>query len=234
MKAALCTYEFKNGNISFNLSRIESALQDASGKADMVCFSESFLQGFDALSWDFEKDRHIAIDKRSETMRRIEAMSLKYGIDLAFGYFELDAESIYSSCAVIVDGRLTHNYRRISPGWRISDTDAHYLEGDSICEFDYRGQKLMLALCGDMWDMPERFKTDGVLLWPIYVNFSLKEWLEYEHEYAEQAMLAANKALLINSVSHDPESIGGAFCFENGRTAQKLEFGEEGLLFVKL
>lgn len=234
MLIALAQYEFRNGDIDFNLNNMERALKAASGKADAVVFGESFLQGFDAFCWNFEKDRHIAIERNGETMRRIERMSLDNGISIIFGYFQLDGESLYSSCAVIEGGRLSHNYRRISVGWREPNTDEHYKEGDTICEFDHRGHKLMLALCGDMWDMPERFKTDGVLIWPVYVNFSLDEWREYEQEYADQALLSADKTLLVNSISHDPESIGGAFLFENGRIAQRLEYGEEGLLFVEI
>ena len=234
MRIALAAYEFRNGDVDFNLKNMERAAAKAGGSADMLCFGESFLQGFDALCWSFEKDRLIAIERHGETMRRIEKMSRTYNIDIIFGYFELDGGSIYSSCAVIEHGRLTHNYRRISVGWRETGTDAHYKEGDEICVFDYRGQKLMLALCGDMWDMPERFKTEGVLIWPVYVNFSLEEWREYEQEYAEQAMLAADRALLVNPISREPESIGGAFFFENGRIAERLEYKEEELLFVEL
>lgn len=234
MRIALAAYEFRNGDIDFNLKNMERAIEAAIEKADIVVFGESFLQGFDALCWDFEKDKTIAITKNGETMRRVERMSRDHNIDLIFGYFELDGERIYSSCAVIEGGRLAHNYRRISVGWREPNTDGHYQEGEETCEFDYRDQKLMLALCGDMWDMPKRFKTDGVLVWPIYVIFPLDEWRKMEHEYAEQTLLAAGSALLVNPISHDPDSIGGAFFFENGRTAQKLEFGEEGLLFVEL
>ena len=135
---------------------------------------------------------------------------------------------------MIESGRLSHNYRRISVGWREPNTDEHYKEGEEPCEFDHLGKKLMLALCGDMWDMPERFKTDGVLIWPVYVNFSLEQWHEYEAEYAEQGALAAHRALLVNSVSHDPVSIGGTFLFEEGRLAQRLDYGEEGLLIVDI
>ncbi|MBR5949263.1 MAG: carbon-nitrogen hydrolase family protein [Clostridia bacterium] len=234
MKTAIAQYEFRNGDIDFNLKNMERAIEKASGKADIVVFGESFLQGFDALCWDFDTDKAIAIEQQSETMRRIERMSREYGTDIVFGYFELDGESIYSSCAVIEGGRLTQNYRRISVGWREPNTDWHYKEGNETCEFDYRGQKLMLALCGDMWDMPERFKTNGVLVWPVYINFPLDEWRKMEHEYAEQALLAAGRALLVNPISHDPDSIGGAFCFERGRIEQRLDYGEEGLLFVEL
>ena len=235
MKIGLACYEFRNGNIGFNLFQMQRGLFEArENGADMLCFGEAFLQGFDAMSFSYERDCDTAISQDDERMHRLEEYSTNAGVDLAFGYYERAGEAVYSSYAVIIDGRLAHNYRRISTGWKESFAGKEYREGDSVCEFEYRGQNFMLALCGDMWDMPERFKTDGVLIWPVYVNFSLDEWRKYENEYAEQSLLAANKALLVNPISHDPEPIGGAFLFENGRIVQRLDYGEEGLLFVEL
>lgn len=235
MKIGLASYEFRNGNIGFNLFQMQRGLFEArENGADMLCFGEGFLQGFDAMSFSYERDCDTAISQDDERMHRLEEYSTNAGVDLAFGYYERAGEAVYSSYAVIINGRLAHNYRRISTGWKESFAGKEYREGDSVCEFEYRGQNFMLALCGDMWDMPERFKTNGVLIWPVYVNFSLDEWRKYENEYAEQSLLAANKALLVNPISHDPESIGGAFLFENGRIVQRLDYGKEGLLFVEL
>lgn len=235
MKIGLASYEFRNGNIGFNLHQMQRGLFEArENGADMLCFGEGFLQGFDAMSFSYEKDCDTAISQDDERMHRLEEYSTNAGVDLAFGYYERDGETIYSSYAVIIDGKLAHNYRRISTGWKESFAGEEYREGDSVCEFEYRGQILILALCGDMWDMPERFKTNGVLIWPVYVNFSLDEWRNYENEYAEQSLLASNRALLVNSITRDPESIGGAFLFENGMIAQRLEYGKEGLLIVDI
>ena len=235
MKIALASYEFRNGNIGFNLFQMQRGLFEAREiGADMLCFGEGFLQGFDAISFSYENDLDIAVSQDDERMQRLTEFSANAGVDLAFGYYERDGENIYSSYAVIIDGRLAHNYRRISIGWKERFAGEEYREGDSVCEFEYKGQIFMLALCGDMWDMPERFKTSGVLIWPVYVNFTLEKWLEIETEYAEQAFIAADRALLVNPLSREPRSIGGAFFFERGKIAQRLDHGEEGILLIDL
>lgn len=67
------------------------------------------------------------------------------------------------------------NYRRISKGWKeYRIMDEHYKENDEIDGCTYRSQKITLSLCGDIWDFPEKYKTDGILIWPVYVNFPLK------------------------------------------------------------
>lgn len=162
--------------------------------AELLCFGESFLQGFDALNWNYEHDRHIAVSSDSGIMQQLSCMTVQYGVDLIFGYIEKCGDSIYSSCAMIEKGKLIHNYRRISKGWEeYSITDEHYKEGTCTEGFSYHDRPVKIALCGDMWDFPEKFKTDGLLIWPVYVNFGLDEWEQYEIEYAEQAFLAADR-----------------------------------------
>lgn len=235
MKIGLVSYEFNNNDIVFNLSQMEKAMRSVQGKVDLLCFGETFLQGFDALNWNYENDKHIAISTDSEIMAQICSMTLRYKIDILFGYIEKCDDSLYSSCAVIENGKLVHNYRRISKGWKeYSITDSHYKEGTDTSEFLYHGQSVMIALCGDIWDYPERFKTNNLLIWPVYVNFDLGEWAQYEREYAEQAYLAANQALMINSISENPKSYGGAFYFVDGKLEKKLAYDTESILIIEV
>lgn len=235
MKIGLASYEFINHDIPFNLSQIEKAMKAAQGKADFLCFGESFLQGFDCLDWNYGHDRQIAVSAQSPILQRLCGMTMQYGVDLLFGYVEKCDDSIYSSCAFLEKGRIAHHYRRISKGWKEYEiADGHYKEGDQTKEFLYQGQRLMIALCGDMWDYPERFRTDGILIWPVYVNFTLEEWQAYEPEYAKQAFLAANRAFMINSLSKDPKSHGGAFVFAGGKTEAKLPYDMEDILIAEI
>lgn len=235
MKIGLAAYAFKNGDLDFNLSQIQRAMARAGGKADLLCFGESFLQGFDALTWQYEHDRDVAISRDSSVMDRLKALTLRYGVDLLFGYVERDGESLYSSCAVLERGSLICNYRRISTGWRETDrTDAHYREGASPTPFRYKDRTLSVALCGDLWVYPERFSTDGLLIWPIYVNYDLDEWAASETDYARQARMAAGEVLMVNSLSAEPLSHGGAFHFRGGTVVEKLPFDREGILIAEI
>ena len=234
MKIGLAVYESRNGDLEFNISQIERALRTACGSLDLLCFGEAFLQGFDSLSWRFERDRELAVSRDSETMDRLCRLTRRYQTDLMFGYFEREGETLYSSCAVLEKGKLIHNYRRISRGWKEPEADEHYREGSKAPGFVYRDRLFQIALCGDLWDHTECFRTDGILLWPIYVNYSLEDWAECAQEYAEQAQLAAECTLSVNSLSEEPRSLGGAFDFRKGRIADRLPFDREGILAVEL
>ncbi len=235
MKIALAPFAFRNKDLPFNLSQIQKALSLARDKAQLVCFGEAFLQGFDALSWDYEHDLSIAIPQDGAVMQTICAMTEESGTDLLLGYLERVGADIYSSCALISSGQILHNYRRISQGWKYYWlTGKHYKEGTETADFLYRGLPLRIALCGDLWEFPERFRTDATLLWPVYTNFSEEEWRTEEANYARQAALAARHTLMVNSITHEPPSFGGAYEFRDGQLMCKTGFYEEKLLFVEV
>ncbi len=130
MKLGLVAYRFQNKDIKFNINQIEKAMQECQGNAEFLCFGETFLQGFDSLTWDYEIDKDMAITQNSTIMHYLCELTVRYHTDLLFGYVEREGDSIYSSCAVIAQGKLIHNYRRISENWKEYDrTDAHYCEG---------------------------------------------------------------------------------------------------------
>lgn len=234
MRIGLASYRCKNKDVAFNLMQIEKAMQKVQGKADLICFGEAFLQGFDSLCWDYETDKNMAVDMDSPAVRRLAELTVTYGVALMTGYIEKEQNSLYSSCIVMDGGKTVYNYRRISRGWKeYWRTDDHYKEGSVIKEFDLHNTKIMTALCGDMWDHPEKFKTDHLLIWPVYVNFSTDEWDKNElNEYASQAALAADHVLMINPIDHDSQCHGGSFYFCKGQIAARLPFDREDILIV--
>ncbi|WP_338817267.1 carbon-nitrogen hydrolase family protein [Parvimonas micra] len=237
MKIGLVSYEFNNGEIEYNIKKIEKAIISDNGKADLLCFGETFLQGFDSLSWNYEIDKNIAITKDSFIMDKLKNLSEKYNIDLGIGYIEREREQIFSSFVVIEKGKIIHNYRRITKNWKeYSITDEHYCEGKISASFIYKNREFKIALCGDMWICPEKFKTNGILLWPVYCNFTKEEWENTEQsDYAKQSKLVSDNVLLVNSITkEEPISVGGAYYFKNGKIEKSLELDKEDILFVEI
>ena len=57
MKFALASARIVDRDINCNLSQMERYMKEAKEVgADLVCFGEAFLQGFNALSWQYEED----------------------------------------------------------------------------------------------------------------------------------------------------------------------------------
>ena len=234
MRIGLVSYRCENRNTAFNLSQIELAMKRSEGKADLLCFGEAFLQGFDSLCWDYETDQAVAVGLSSDTMKQLRTWTVRYGMSLITGYIEKDRDKLYSSCAVISGGEILHNYRRISKGWKeFTRTDEHYCEGKDTGSFQLCDREMVLSLCGDLWDFPDRFRTEQLLIWPVYVNYTPEEWNDgVLDEYASQAALAASDTLMINPIDNDPVNHGGSFRFKNGQVIAKIPFDREDILFV--
>lgn len=237
MKIALACAKIADRDIEHNLAQMEKFMISASGEgACLVCFGEAFIQGFNAFMWNYEIDIRISLPTDSDVFTRICEMSEKYGIDVLFGYNELEGNHIYSSCALISEGVLHYNYRRISHGWKeYWKTDEHYREGDCVEIIDYRGKKIVIGLCGDLWDYPERFALgEDLLIWPVYVEWTEDEWNNGgKQEYAGQSNLCCENVLYINSIAYGG-AFGGAIYFKNGAVKSELPIGHEGILVVDM
>lgn len=238
IKIALASKEFVNGDTADNLQTILNTMLEAKQKGcRLVCFGEAFLQGFDALKWRYEEDINIALPIGGKEIFALKEQSAKLDIDLLAGYIEREGKNIYSSCLFIEKGKLLHNYRRISKGWKeYSITNGFYKEGNDASAFTYNGLKAGIALCGDLWDFPQRFKNaQDILFWPLYVSYTKQEWEnEALLDYAKQAGGVCANVLMINSLSKEPKSLGGAYYFKEGKIEKALDMGGEGLLIIDL
>ena len=62
--------------------------------------------------------RNMAVTLDSEAIGRLRRWTVQYGSALLTGYIEKDGERLYSSCIVLANGEIVHNYRRITRGWK--------------------------------------------------------------------------------------------------------------------
>lgn len=130
MIIALCAAEFVNGEARRNVEKIKVYAEEYSGMADMICFGEAFVQGFDGLTWDYERDLHIAVEQDSELIAELRCIAERNGIGIGFGYIELCDGKIYSSYMVVsAKGEMVCNYRRMSTGWKVPGLCKMYAEG---------------------------------------------------------------------------------------------------------
>ncbi len=239
MKIALASAKFIDCDLKFNLSQIEKYMRQAKTMgADLLCFGESYLQGFECLEWDYETDKNRAVPLSSPIFNRLSRWTAEIGVDLLLGFIEAGEDALYSSCAVLSGGEWFHHYRRISRGWKDPlCTDSHYREGREAGMFSYKGKNCLIALCGDLWDYPERFRQGADLLfWPVFVDFSIDEWRNIElADYVRQANTVCPDVLFINSIADGKTSaFGGCYHFAGGKIRESLPMGKEGLLIVDI
>lgn len=240
MLIGLAVKEFRNNDLDFNLNQIiKTAEEYKTSKLDFLCFGEAFLQGFDAFKWNND-DFKVAVSKDSSFIELLKSVARNNNIGLAFGYLEEYQSKLYSSYLIIDDnGEEILNYRRFSRGWKESYANENiYQEGKVVGHFKYKGKNIVVGVCGDFWNDEYIEKTakleKDIILWPAYVNYSLDDWHKEITDYALQTTKFGEKVLMVNSISHNPNSYGGCFDFYQGKIKAKLEFGQKDVLIIDI
>lgn len=245
MKIALASAPVKNRDIAFNVQRMIDVIDGCRGKADMVVFGESVLQGFECLCWDYETDLNMAAAQNDPRIAQIRDAAERNQIAVSFGYIEKVNDALFSSQLVIDDtGAVIHNFHRVSVGWKeYWQTDEHYCEGKSFEAFCYGGKKFAVGLCGDLWTdgRPEEMKAlnADIVLWPVWCDYGAEEWNNNtKYEYARQAALCGRDVFLVNPFCVDPSAedcaTGGGVHFRGGRIVSERPAGLPGILIAEL
>lgn len=243
MNVLLAALSFRNGKLIYNKNQIVSTIKEYNNKVDLILFGESFLQGFDALTWNFEIDKNIALSKDSKLIKEIKKLCKQFNVSVSFGYFELFDSKIFSSQIVInKQGKIIFNYRRVSSGWRIKETDDHYQEGTSFSTFQLDNKTFTVGLCGDLWNEDNVNIVSNLsfdyLLWPVYTDFNYDKWNNVEkNEYAMQAKKFNKLTLYVNSYCLDGDdeiAKGGAAVFKDGMIINEIPSGKEDVLIIKI
>ena len=243
MMIALAAVGFKNGDITYNKEKIKTVIREHGYRqADLILFGESFLQGFDSLSWNYDSDKNIAVSTDDPVIDEIRKTAKEYSVAVSFGYTEKTENSLFSSQLTVgKNGEIINNFRRVSVGWKEPIADSHYREGDGFHPFRFEDKEFAVGLCGDLWDdgNVDRMKklNADVVLWPVYTDFNYEEWNKtIKYEYTEQAARFGHGVCLVNSVCLDREGSeiakGGAAYFLDGRIKFQTPAGEESILYV--
>lgn len=246
MRIALAALGFVNGDIEHNVDVVLRTLEKLKNEADFVIFGETFLQGFDGLIWDYDKDLNIAFSLEDSCIRDIQDKAKEMGVALSIGFFERYEGKLYDSqIAIDKNGDIIHVYRRISASWKESFVkDPRYAEGEAFSSFRFMDKKFLVALCGDLWyeDILEKAKNveSDYLIWPVYLDYSSERWNDEEKfAYRDQAALMSRPTFLVNCYCLDKEDIsyyskGGACYFNQGEIVKEIPSGEEDILLLEI
>ncbi|XMB86763.1 hypothetical protein RJG79_02940 [Mycoplasmatota bacterium WC44] len=233
MKIGLANKKFINNNIGENRNTICKVLETNKG-LDMIFFGEAFLNGFDGLTWDIDKDVKIVEEAISISLDKIKEVCIETSIGVGFGYFEVNLGNIYCSYIVIdKEGNVITNYRRQSSGWKIPNVSNKYKEGTDGVSFNVDNHYFDILLCGDGWDndILNRYGKNNILLWPLYVNFDIYSDIQ---SYIGRIKEKYNTVLIIGSLSDNPVSEGGSFVIKNSELVTSTTKNEESVLLVDL
>ena len=244
MKCALASMGFINEDIEYNKNVIIETMIKYAKDADIVIFGEAFLQGFYGATFEVEHDSKLAISQDDSIIKEICSVAKEYGVAVSFGFIEKAGNLFYSSQITIdSNSKVIDVYRRVSPGWKEETANEQYCEGKEFHAFEYKGQRIVVGLCGDLWfdeNITEiKSLSPDLVFWPVYTDFNYNEWNKsMKYEYAEQAGKVGGIVLYINSFCKDKDgdeiARGGSALFVDGQIVKEIPAGNEDVLVVEV
>jgi NAD+ synthase (glutamine-hydrolysing) len=150
LKIALAQTNFLVGDIDANVQNIVHNARQAreSLGADLVVFPELTVTGYPAEDLLLRRDFVTAAQEAIERL----AMLLPQDIAAVVGFPESREGKLYNSAAVLYQGRILAGYRkRALPNYGVFDEQRYFTAGDKTCVFAFKGAKIGLTICEDVW-----------------------------------------------------------------------------------
>lgn len=120
------------------------ALEAQQRGADLVCFPECFLQGYEA------RPRHVAavaLELGSQAFDEMLRVLSSISAVVVFGLIEKDGEGFYNSAVAVQRGRIVARYRKTH---LLSGERSVFLPGDASPIFTVNGTRVAMNICYDL------------------------------------------------------------------------------------
>ncbi|MEC7640541.1 MAG: NAD+ synthase [Nitrospinota bacterium] len=149
------------GNFEHNVEKITTCLEKATRQqANVVLFPEMAITGYPP------EDLLLKPDFISQNVRALKSLIPRSkGLTALIGYVEPLKNALFNSAALVTDGRLLGNYRKMNlPNYGVFDEKRYFKEGSALCRFVQNGISLGVTICEDIWENTETpFQVDILL-----------------------------------------------------------------------
>ncbi len=154
MKIALAQLNYIIGDFEGNLSKITSAVADASSSgAELVVFSELSICGYPPLDL---LERKEFIQTCVQSIEKL-ATSIDPGTGVLVGGPEFntnkDGKLLFNSAFFLYDGKVQQVFRKsLLPTYDIFDEYRYFEPNHDFSVLEFKNRKLAITICEDLWD----------------------------------------------------------------------------------
>lgn len=251
MKIALCQIDPIIGNLEYNKQKIIAGYRKAvEAKADLAIFPELSLVGYPPLDLVEKKEFRSAVNKAAK-----EIASQTINVGLLFGAITEDDDKvgtdIHNSAILCFDGKIQFvQHKTLIPNYDVFDEMRYFDPAESVSVFDFKGERLGISICEDIWNDADywyrrRYHKDPITdlmnqKASILINISASPY-SYGKRCARQEMLSVltrkDKIPLayVCCVGAQTDLIfdGASMCFDDAGNLVKIgkAFDEDFILF---
>ncbi len=151
MKIILAQLNNTVGDIEGNASKAIDVLEKAQeSDVDLVVFSELFLSGYPPEDLVL---KNSFIERCKETFNKIVDFNRNQKLGFIMGLPIIDGLKLYNAAAVVDAGSIIGFSKKINlPNYSVFDEKRVFSKGKEAVTFDFRGLKLGVPICEDIWE----------------------------------------------------------------------------------
>ncbi len=159
MKIAIAQINPVIGDFEYNSSRIRHYADKAKAHScDMVVFSELVISGYPPRDLLEKKD---FIEANLSCLSRL--VDEIRGIGVICGFVDKnpvdEGKPLYNSAALFENGKILHRVnKRLLPTYDVFDESRYFEAGTECTPYSYKGEKIGITICEDVWNDKDIFK----------------------------------------------------------------------------
>jgi len=153
MKIALCQIDPIIGNLEYNKQKILDGYKKAiEAKADLAIFPELSLVGYPPLDLVEKSEFRKAVNNAAH-----EIANQTNSVGLIFGAITEDFDNvgtdIHNSAILCFDGKIQFvQHKTLIPNYDVFDEMRYFDSAESVSIFEFKGEKLGISICEDIWN----------------------------------------------------------------------------------
>jgi len=159
MKIAIAQINPVIGDFEYNSSRIKHYADKAKAHScDMVVFSELVISGYPPRDLLEKKD---FIEANLSCLSRL--VDEIRGIGVICGFVDKnpvdEGKPLYNSAVLFENGKILHRVnKRLLPTYDVFDESRYFEAGTECMPYSYKGEKIGITICEDVWNDKDIFK----------------------------------------------------------------------------
>lgn len=154
MKVAIAQLNYHIGHFEKNFEKIQSAIQDAERvKADLILFGELAVCGYPPRDFlEFSDFLH----KCEEVIESIKPLTRNIAVVIGAPSKNpnIEGKDLYNSAYFIADGEIKGvSHKALLPTYDVFDEYRYFEPCNEFKVIEYKGQKIALTICEDIWNI---------------------------------------------------------------------------------
>ena len=182
MKITLAQLNYHIGNFDGNIDQMLAAITQAKSEgADIICFSELATCGYPPRDF-LEFDDFIVRAEAGLEQLAAAATDIAVVVGTPTKNPVPAGKALYNSAVFLADGEVQYvQHKTLLPTYDVFDEYRYFEPADEWGIVTYKGKKIALTICEDIWDVPPA--NGSADFDPMYTVIPLDEMMKHKPDF---------------------------------------------------